>query len=102
MSNPVASPFITQLGSFSDMAAEFGTPMFVFASTVVGFLIGYDWINNKISTVIMLYIGDVALLMSSLTCAAYMAYFAVEYVISFVDGLAHMYRRGSIVGNYMG
>jgi hypothetical protein len=50
----------------------------------------------------MLYIGDVALLMSSLTCAAYMVYYAVQYVISFVDGFAHMYRRGSIVGNYMG
>ena len=74
MSSPVASPFITQLGSFSDMAGMFGTPMLVFAHTFLAYLIGYDWINNNISTAITMYMGDVALLMVSLCSAAYIAY----------------------------
>jgi len=48
------------------------------------------------------YLGIVMVLISQLCSAAYIAYKTTEALVSFVDGFAIVYRRGSIIANYMG
>ena len=57
-----ASPFITSLGSFSDFTTMFGDPMFMFAHSLVSYVIFTDYLTGKIDNTIMIYLGDVMVL----------------------------------------
>lgn len=46
--------------------------------------------------------GDIVVLIVQLCSAAYIIYKTTQAVISFADGLAHIYRLGSVISNYMG
>lgn len=48
------------------------------------------------------YLGIVMVLIMQLCSASYIAFKTTEALISFVDGFAFIYRRGSIIANYMG
>lgn len=48
------------------------------------------------------YLGIVMVLISQLCSAAYISYKTTEALVSFTDGFAFVYRRGSIIANYMG
>lgn len=71
------------------MAKMFGNPMFTFMHTFLTYLIMYDWINNVINTTIMMYLGDVFVLVTSLCSAAYLIYKTTQATISFVNGFAY-------------
>ena len=76
--------------------------MYTIGFTMISYLISYDFTMGSIPANVIVYIGDIMVLVVSLCSAAYMAVKTTEAVITFGEGYAYIYRQGSIVGNYMG
>ena len=94
-----ASPFIASLGSFSAMAALFGSPLFMLADSLINYIMMYDFLNGKIGPELVLYLGIAMGFVIELMAAAYIIVKTTQAVVSFVEGYAFQYRGGSIIGN---
>lgn len=83
MTTPTASAFITSFGTLDTYAGYFGNPMFVLGASLLDFIVGYDWLNGRIDTVHMLYLGTVVGLLIEFMAAAYIVVKTTNIVVDF-------------------
>lgn len=102
MSTPTASPWLATLGTFQELADQFGMPMLMFMGTMVDYVVVSDFFQGKISGSMMMYLGDAMYLAANFMAAAWIIYKTTLAAISFQDGFAYLYRNGSVNGNDIG
>lgn len=66
------------------MTAMFGNPMFVFFQSLLSYTVIYDFLSGNIGTTIIVYLGDIMVLIVQLCSAAYIIYKTTDAVVHFI------------------
>lgn len=76
--------------------------MFMLAASLLDYVVLSNWISGGVSPELLMYIGDIGILIINLVSAAWVVVKTVEQAISFTEGFYYMYGNGSAFGNLMG
>ena len=75
--------FVTNLGSFTGLAQQWGPNMLLFGQYIVHYVIMSDFFQGRITPLVMLYVGTAVGITAELIAAAYILVKTTDAVISF-------------------
>jgi len=91
----------TSLGDTSTAFTE-KSSMFTYGVTTIMFVVLASWNISDLGSEWIIYAGSGIYLFSSLCIAAYLAVKVVDAAVNFTEGMAHIYRDHSWLGNGLG